>query len=165
MSKTVPLVIYLDDGTRKVIGEADVEDDGTVKGRVTDAEFGRKFEVDSKLYSLSVGPSLDGSSEAAVVEPSPIQRMDIREKHRVRIPTPSNPEIPRVDPEPVTLTLNVTDVISEGDWFVHSKVRELVEANPQFTRPHISVEENPVTHSTRIILSQGPKMQPKETDG
>ena len=164
MAKTVPLVVYLDDGTRKVVGEAVVNDDGTIEGKVNDEEFGRKFEDGSSLYSLSVGPSVDGSPEAAVVEPSPIQRMDIREKHRLKIPMPSHPEIPRIDPTPITMQLNATDVIAEGDWYIHEKVRELVEANPQVTRPHISIEENPVTNNVKIILSQGPTMQPKEPD-
>lgn len=70
-------------------------------------------------------------------------------------------ELDGKDPDPVSMMLNATDVIAEGDWFVHSKVRELVEANPQFTRPHISVDENSVTHAVKIILSQGPTMQPK----
>ena len=81
MAKTVPLVVYLDDGTRKVIGTADVEDDGSgnviAKGHITEEEFCRKFEVGSRLFSLSVGSSDDGSYEASLVEPSPIQKMDL----------------------------------------------------------------------------------------
>lgn len=164
MSKIVPMVVYLDDGTRKVVGEAVVNDDGTIEGKVNDEEFSRKFEDGSSLYSLSVGPSFLGSPEAAVVEPSPIQRMDIREKHRLKIPTPSHPEIPRIDPAPITMQLDADKVLAEGDWYIQGKVRELVEGNPQFTRPHISIEENFETHAVKLILSQGPTMQLKETD-
>ena len=78
-SKTVPLVVYLEDGTRKVIGTAEVEDSGdgvNVKGHVTEEEFVKKFEINSRLFSMSVGPSRWENSEVALVEPSPLQKLD-----------------------------------------------------------------------------------------
>jgi len=90
MAKTVPLVVYLDDGTRKVIGTADVEDDGSgnviAKGHITEEEFCRKFEVGSRLFSLSVGSSDDGSYEASLVEPSPLQKLDLGDRSFVADP-------------------------------------------------------------------------------
>jgi len=74
----------------------------------------------------------------------------------------------KIDPDPVFIDLRSDEVDTADDGFVEKAIKKLVEDNPQFTRPHVSVAEAfNVRGDYRIILSQGPRMQdmPIRVDG
>ena len=67
-----------------------------------------------------------------------------------------------IDAEPVSVEVSVGDMTRDVDvdGLIEHAIHMLVKANPQFTRPHISVQDGLLENKDyRIILSQGPKMQ------
>lgn len=64
------------------------------------------------------------------------------------------------DPEPVFVEFSCSEMDLAEDGYVNKHIKKLVEDNPQFTRPHVSIEDRGLARDhIRIILSQGPLMQ------
>lgn len=70
-----------------------------------------------------------------------------------------------IDPTPVSVEVTEVDM-DKVDLVVHEAIDELIKANPQFTKPHVSVIQDFIKpNNYRLILSQGPKMQEVSDDG
>jgi hypothetical protein len=55
--KQVPLVIYLSDGSRKVVGQVEIDEQGRTLGTITDHDLAERIgETNYNSYSIAIEP-------------------------------------------------------------------------------------------------------------
>lgn len=80
MADKVPLVVYKD-GKRIVIGEAEVEEDGSIKANITDHEMAETLGV-SEVGVFSIGHEHEALSDFSL-EP-PFKRRNVFDQNKDR---------------------------------------------------------------------------------